>query len=114
VLTEKKRGIGHALHTYNRFLLVFPQVFTVWIKTLNPTANYVVPDGLNSLRIRASSRVNDGIRMRGIEARIRSWVIINNMGNAPWPNRKDYFLEQIANTGFPWVSGCWIGSSTRD
>ena len=79
-------------------------MFTVWVKTLNPEANYVVPDGLNSMRIRASSRVHDGIRMRGMEARIRSWVVINNNGFAPWPNRKDFFLEQISNTGFPWVS----------
>jgi len=79
------------------------QVYQIWVKTVNPIANYIVPDGLNSLRIRASSKVFDGIRMRGIEARIRSWTIVNNGGNAPYPSRSDYFLEQIANTGFPWA-----------
>ena len=79
------------------------------MKTVNPTANYIVPDGLNSLRIKASSKVFDGIRMRGIEARIRAWTIVNNGGNARPPSRSDYFLEQIANTGFPWVSILAVG-----
>jgi hypothetical protein len=91
---------------------MFEQVFTVWIKTLNPAAGTVAPDGLNTLRIRAVSSVSDGRRMRILEAIMKSWVVINNNGNAPWPTRSRYFLEQIANIhnpGFPWVRDWGLG-----
>lgn len=83
------------------------QVYQVMLPT--QTAEYKVPDGLTEVKLVASSRINDGANKRSMQARMSSWVVINNAGNVPFPRGlgKELSMKQIAVMGFPWVSALW-------
>eukprot|EP00775_Hariotina_reticulata_P008002 gene8002-8200_t len=79
------------------------QVYQVLIPTISDT--YIIPDGLNDLRLIATAKVNDGFNLRTMQARISSNVVINNSGNVPYPKRLRNVLPvtQIAVMAFPWA-----------
>lgn len=69
----------------------------------NAGSRTYVPDGLNRMTIFAIyPKLDDGVATRSFQARIGSYVLVNNRGNAQWPPPRAYEVPQYSITPFPW------------
>ena len=84
-------------------------MYEVRLKTLDPATGFKIPDGLSQVRLRGLSVIHDGFGWRMMEARQTFFMTVNNGGAAPWPNRENYWSEQLAFMQFPWwvLQGGW-------